>query len=195
MISSLEVQVLYPARWRRRISEAQGRRREAGSEGSMEKPRPDGQELDTRPVPGRTLMRTERQGIRLAYRGPGGSCPGKKTGSARRQVGALRCRHPRSTGEDLYDARCESLWHRLPGHFVTRQATLYGMLRSGCWRCRSPCLRRIRFVSRTAIETNAGVGVGLGLLYSISEHAGPGAVLEVCVGGRMMPAGHPSGDA
>jgi hypothetical protein len=34
MIDSLEVKVLYPAWWWRRISEAQGRRREAGSEGS-----------------------------------------------------------------------------------------------------------------------------------------------------------------
>jgi len=36
---SLEVEVLYPAWWRRRISEAQGRRREAGSEGSVEQSR------------------------------------------------------------------------------------------------------------------------------------------------------------
>jgi len=39
MIDSLEVQVLYPAWWRRRISEAQGRRREARSEGSVEQNR------------------------------------------------------------------------------------------------------------------------------------------------------------
>jgi hypothetical protein len=36
MFNSLGVQVPYPARWRRRISEAQGRRREAGSERSVE---------------------------------------------------------------------------------------------------------------------------------------------------------------
>jgi hypothetical protein len=35
-IDSWEVQVLYPARWWRRISEAQGRRCEAGSEVSVE---------------------------------------------------------------------------------------------------------------------------------------------------------------
>src|SRR4051794_4039483 len=39
MTGSLEVQVLYPAWWRRRVSEAQGRRREAGSEGSVEQSR------------------------------------------------------------------------------------------------------------------------------------------------------------
>ncbi len=36
MMNSLKVKVLYPARWRRRIREAQGRRREAGSEGSVD---------------------------------------------------------------------------------------------------------------------------------------------------------------
>jgi len=39
MIDSLEVKVLYPAWWWRRISKAQGRRREAGSEGSVEQSR------------------------------------------------------------------------------------------------------------------------------------------------------------
>src|SRR3954451_15531938 len=39
MFDSLEVEVLYPARWWRRVSEAQGRRREAGSEGSAEQNR------------------------------------------------------------------------------------------------------------------------------------------------------------
>jgi len=39
MNDSLEVEVLYPAWWRRRISEAQGRRREAGSEDSVEQSR------------------------------------------------------------------------------------------------------------------------------------------------------------
>jgi len=39
MIDSLEVQVLCPAWWRRRASEAQGRHREVGSEGSVEQNR------------------------------------------------------------------------------------------------------------------------------------------------------------
>jgi len=39
MIDSLEVKVFYPAWWRRRISEAQGRHREVGSEGSVEQSR------------------------------------------------------------------------------------------------------------------------------------------------------------
>jgi len=39
MIDSLEVEVLYPAWWRRRVSEAQGCRREAGFEGSVEQSR------------------------------------------------------------------------------------------------------------------------------------------------------------
>jgi len=39
MFDSLEVEVLYPAWWWRRVSEAQGRRREAGSEGSAEQNR------------------------------------------------------------------------------------------------------------------------------------------------------------
>jgi hypothetical protein len=39
MFGSLEVKVLYPYRRRRRVSEAQGRRCEAGSEGSVEQSR------------------------------------------------------------------------------------------------------------------------------------------------------------
>jgi hypothetical protein len=39
MFGSLEVKVLYPSRRRRRVSEGQGRRREAGSEGSVEQSR------------------------------------------------------------------------------------------------------------------------------------------------------------
>lgn len=39
MFDSVEVQVLYPARWRRRVSEAQGRHREVSSEGSVERSR------------------------------------------------------------------------------------------------------------------------------------------------------------
>src|SRR5215218_5485832 len=39
MFDSLEVKVLCPSGWRRRVSEAQGRRREAGSEGSVEQNR------------------------------------------------------------------------------------------------------------------------------------------------------------
>jgi small subunit ribosomal protein S21 len=39
MFDSLEVKVLCPSGWRRRASEAQGRRREAGSEGSVERNR------------------------------------------------------------------------------------------------------------------------------------------------------------
>jgi len=39
MIDSLEVKVLYPTWWWWRISEAQGRRREAGSERSVEQSR------------------------------------------------------------------------------------------------------------------------------------------------------------
>ncbi|MGY3458858.1 uncharacterized protein (DUF4415 family) [Bradyrhizobium sp. LM3.4] len=44
MNDSLEVEVLYPGLMAARISEAQGRHREVGSEDSVEqKPRPDGQ--------------------------------------------------------------------------------------------------------------------------------------------------------
>jgi len=39
MFDSLEVQVLYPARWRRRVSEAQGRHREVVSKRSVEQTR------------------------------------------------------------------------------------------------------------------------------------------------------------
>ncbi len=39
MFDSQEVQVLYPARWRRRVSETQGRYREVSSEGSVERSR------------------------------------------------------------------------------------------------------------------------------------------------------------
>ena len=54
MTDSLEVQVLYPARWRRRISEAQGRRREARSEGSVEQSRDPMDKNRIRGLPGRT---------------------------------------------------------------------------------------------------------------------------------------------
>jgi len=52
MNDSLEVEVLYPAWWRRRISEAQGRHREMGvwrKRGA--KPRPDGQTPDNEAYP------------------------------------------------------------------------------------------------------------------------------------------------
>ena len=54
MTSSLQVKILYPARWRRRISEAQGRRREAGSEGSVEQSRDPMDKNRIRGLPGRT---------------------------------------------------------------------------------------------------------------------------------------------
>ena len=57
MIDSLEVQDLYPARWRRRISEAQGRRREAWSEGSVEQSRDPMDKNRIGGLPGRTSER------------------------------------------------------------------------------------------------------------------------------------------
>ena len=54
MTDSSEVQVLDPARWRRRISEAQGRRREARSEGSVEQNRDPMDKNRIRGLPGRT---------------------------------------------------------------------------------------------------------------------------------------------
>jgi hypothetical protein len=52
IIDSLEVRFLYPARWWRRISEAQGPHREMRSEGSLEQsPWPDGQEPDNEADP------------------------------------------------------------------------------------------------------------------------------------------------
>ena len=54
MIGSLEVEVLHPARWRRRISEAQRCCREAGSEGSAEQSRDPMDKNRIRGLPGRT---------------------------------------------------------------------------------------------------------------------------------------------
>ena len=81
MIDSLEVQVLYPARWRRRISEAQGRRREAGSEGSVEQSRDPMDKNRIRGLPGRTSEPLIAKSIAIKGRG------GKSGGCAVKAVG------------------------------------------------------------------------------------------------------------
>ena len=81
MTNSLEVEVLYPARWRRRISEAQGRRREAGSEGSVEQSRDPMDKNRIRGLPGRTSGQMTAKSIAIKGRG------GKSGGCAVKAVG------------------------------------------------------------------------------------------------------------
>ncbi len=81
MTDSLEVQVLYPARWRRRISEAQGRRREAGSEGSAEQSCDPMNKNRIRGLPGRTSEREVAKSSAIKGRG------GKSGGDAAKAVG------------------------------------------------------------------------------------------------------------
>jgi len=89
MNDSLEVEVLYPAWWRWRISEAQGRHREVGSEESVEQSRgPMDKHRITRP-PGRTSEHVIAKSMVIKDRG------GKSGGRAVKAVdltsGGLRC--------------------------------------------------------------------------------------------------------
>ena len=95
MIDSLEVQVLYPARWRRRISEAQGRRREAGSEGSVEQSRDPMDKNRIRGLPGRTSgpMIAKSRAIK-GRGGKSGGCAVKAVGLT--SGGLRRVRNPRT---------------------------------------------------------------------------------------------------
>ena len=88
MIDSLEVQVLYPARWRRRISEAQGRRREAGSEGSVEQSRDPMDKNRIRGLPGRTSEQMVAKSI--AIKGRGGKSGGCAVKAVDLTSGGLR---------------------------------------------------------------------------------------------------------
>ena len=81
MTDSSEVKVLYPARWRRRVSEAQGRRREAGSEGSVEQSRDPMDKNRIRGLPGRTSERDVAKSAAIKGRG------GKSGGDAAKAVG------------------------------------------------------------------------------------------------------------
>ena len=81
MTDSSEVKVLYPARWRRRVSEAQGRRREAGSEGSVEQSRGPMDKNRIRGLPGRTSERDVAKSAAIKGRG------GKSGGDAAKAVG------------------------------------------------------------------------------------------------------------
>ena len=88
MTDSLEVQVLYPARWRRRISEAQGRRREAWSEGSVEQSRDPMDKNRIRGLPGRTSGQVTAKSIAIKGRGgkSGGVCGGEGRSVLPREV-------------------------------------------------------------------------------------------------------------
>ena len=95
MTNSLEVQVLYPARWRRRISEAQGRRREAGSEGSVEQSRDPMDKNRIRGLPGRTSEPRIAKSIAIKGRGGrSGGCAVKAVGLT--SGGLRRVRNPRT---------------------------------------------------------------------------------------------------
>ena len=95
MANSLEVQVLYPARWRRRISEAQGRRREARSEGSLEQSRDPMDKNRIRGLPGRTSEQVIAKSVAIKGRGgKSGGCAVKAVGLT---SGGLCCvRNPRT---------------------------------------------------------------------------------------------------
>ena len=88
MTDSLEVQVLYPARWRRRISEAQGRRREAGSEGSVEQIRDPMDKNRIRGLPGWTSE--QRAAKSIAIKGRGGKSGGCAVKAVSLASGGLR---------------------------------------------------------------------------------------------------------
>src|SRR3954454_5910297 len=75
MFDSLEVKVLCPSGWRRRASEAQGRRREAGSEGSVEKNRGPMDKNRIRGLPGRTSRHVAAKS--RAIKGRGGRSRGR----------------------------------------------------------------------------------------------------------------------
>ena len=95
MTNSLEVQVLYPARWRRRISEAQGRRREAGSEGSVEQSRDPMDKNRIRGLPGRTSEPMIAKSTAIKGRGgKSGGCAVKAVGLT--SGGLRRVRKPRT---------------------------------------------------------------------------------------------------
>ena len=95
MTDSSEVQVLYPARWRRRISEAQGRRREAGSEGSVEQSRDPMDKNRIRGLPGRTSGQMAAKST--AIKGRGGKFGGCAVKAVSLTSGGLRrVRKPRT---------------------------------------------------------------------------------------------------
>ena len=95
MTDSLEVQVLYSARWRRRISEAQGRRREAGSEGNVEQSRDPMDKNRIRGLPGRTSGQVTAKSIAIEGRGgKSGGCAAKAVGLT--SGGLRRVRNPRT---------------------------------------------------------------------------------------------------
>ncbi len=89
MANSLEVEVLCPARWRRRISEAQGCRREARSEGSVEQSRDPMDKNRIRGLPGRTSEQVIAKSAAIKGRGgKSGGCAVKAVGLT---SGGLRC--------------------------------------------------------------------------------------------------------
>src|SRR5215204_1724937 len=75
LFDSLEVKVLCPSGWRRRVSEAQGRRREAGSEGSVEQNRGPMDKNRIRGLPGRTSRPVAAKS--RAIKGRGGRSGGR----------------------------------------------------------------------------------------------------------------------
>ena len=82
MTDSSEVQVLHPPRWRQRIGEAQGRRHEAGSEGSVEQSRDPTDRNRIRSLPGRTSGQMIAKSTAIKGRG------GKQGGRADRESAA-----------------------------------------------------------------------------------------------------------
>ena len=89
MVESLEVEVLCPSGWRRRASEAQGRRREAGSEGSVEQNRGPMDKNRIRGLPGRTSRHVAAKS--RAIKGRGGRSGGRAAKAVELTSGGL-CR-------------------------------------------------------------------------------------------------------
>jgi hypothetical protein len=77
MFDSLEVKVLYPSWWRRRVSETQGRRREARSERSVEQTR---EPLRPRNDFGTTIVAVDLDAYGDAKLGDGGDGPAPNGG-------------------------------------------------------------------------------------------------------------------
>ena len=88
MLGSLEVKVLYPSRRRRRVSEAQGRRCEAGSEGSVEQSRDSTDRNRIRGSYGRTSEQKVTKSIPI--KGPGCKSGGCAVKVVRLTSGDLR---------------------------------------------------------------------------------------------------------
>ena len=113
--NSLEVQVLYPARWRRRTSEAQERRREAGPEGSVEQSRDPMDKNRIRGLPGRTSGHIIAKSIAIKGRGDRSSgCAVKAAGLTSGELRRVRKFRTERAGKDRHRGAEGSRVHTSP---------------------------------------------------------------------------------